>query len=393
MSFRRAARAALGSPSDLPRVPATLAAIVVIAVAGVCFSCSKNNDTGLQPGPNHSAYVTLPQKGSVLLLEINATTGAITLGPETPEVTGTSPTGLAITPNRKFVYAVNSRANTISIFSVAPNGTLTLTSTPTAAGNGADAAVVDPSGSYLLVTNSADSTVSVFSIDSSSGALAQTGPAVDANLNPTEIVITHSGNFVYVTNPGIGMVTGFSFSSGTLTPLTTTPVFSGAGASGLAVDGSDRFLYVTNPTATYPEQSSVGSVSGFTIDSGSGALTTMIGSPFTYINTLSGPTAITVDPSGTYVYATAPGSGFAIWCFTITPLTGQLTAVTNSPFSLAAGGLFTLIDPRGNFLYIGTQSGSGIEAYTYNTSTGAPTQISGSPFSTGTPPGKMVLSE
>jgi hypothetical protein len=62
---------------------------------------------------------------------------------------------------------------------------------------------------------------------------------------------------------------------------------------------------------------------------------------------------------------------------------------------VAAGGLFSIIDPNGHFFYIGNgdQSGSGINGYVYNTNTGVPTIIPGSPFSTGTPPGKMVLSE
>jgi hypothetical protein len=55
--------------------------------------------------------------------------------------------------------------------------------------------------------------------------------------------------------------------------------------------------------------------------------------------------------------------------------------------------LFALFDPSGDFLYMGTSSGSGLEAYTYDLSTGEPKLIPGAPFSTGVPPGKMVLSE
>jgi hypothetical protein len=66
---------------------------------------------------------------------------------------------------------------------------------------------------------------------------------------------------------------------------------------------------------------------------------------------------------------------------------------------VAAGGLFALFDPSGRFFYIG--SAIGIEAYTYDPSTGAlaPIYCSSSshtgcsPFSTLTVPGKMVFSE
>jgi 6-phosphogluconolactonase len=389
MSFLRAARAALVGQAGLPRVPVAIVAVVM--VAGFSLSCGSSSHS--KSGPNHNAYVTLPATGSVLLLHINGATGAITLGGATPQVQGSSPTGLALLPSKKVLYAVNSRANSISIFNVASDGSLTLTGTPTPAGGSSPtAAVIDPSGKYLLVTNSLTDNISVFSIDAGSGALsAVAGSPFPANANPTAILFKHSGNFVYVTNPGIGMVTGFSFANGVLTQLPNSPVFSGAQAAALAVDGGDRFLYVANPAATNPLMSSIGNISGFNIDPNTGELTPILGSPFT--STLgTGPSAITVDPTGRFVYAVTPGSSFSIWGFAITSTNGQLTAVTNSPFSLAAGGQFAIIDPSGSYLYIGNQAGNGVSGYTYNPSTGAPTVISGSPFATGAP-GGMVLSE
>ena len=391
MSFLRAARAALAGQNCLPQI--LVAIVVVVVLAGLSLSCGSNSHS--TSGRNHNAYVTLPARGSVLLLHINGATGAITLGAETPQVQNTSPTGIALLPSKKFLYAVNSssHADSISIFNVASDGTLALSGTPTPAGAGPNDAVIDPSGKYLLVTNNFGNNVSVYSIDASSGALSEVaGSPFPANNNPAEILITPSGRFVYVTNPGIGMVTAFSFSNGVLTQLPTSPVSSGAGAFGLAVDGSEQFLYVANPSASNPPPfSSTGNISGFTITS-TGALTPILGSPFTVTNG-NGPSAVTVDPSGKYVYATTPGSSFSIWCFTITPANGQLVAVTNSPFSLTAGGLFALFDPSGNYLYIGSQDANGIAGYTYDPSTGAPTAIAGSPFSTVAAPGKMVLSE
>jgi 6-phosphogluconolactonase len=374
-----------------------VAVVVVFVLAGLSLSCGSSSHS--TAGPNHNAYVTLPSRGSVLLLHINGATGAITLGAETPQVQNTSPTGIALLPSKKFLYAVNSSsfADSISIFNVASDGTLALSGTPTPAGNGPNDAVIDPSGKYLLVTNNFGGNVSVYSIDVSSGALSEVaGSPFPANSNPAEILITPSGKFVYVTNPGIGMVTAFTFSNGVLTNVPGSPFLSvqGGGAFGLAVDGSEKFLYVANPAASNPQpfSSTKGNVSGFNINPSSGALTTILGSPFTATNG-NGPSAVAVDPSGRFVYATTPGSSFSIWCFAITPTNGQLVAVTNSPFSLTAGGLFALIDPSGNYFYIGSQDASGIAGYTYDPSTGAPTAITGSPFSTIAAPGKMVLSE
>ncbi len=394
MSFLRAARAALAGPSSSPRIFVA----VVVMLAGLSLSCGSGY---VKHGPSHNAYVTLPGKGSVLLLHIDGGTGAITLGGSTPQVQDTSPNGLALAPSKKFLYVVNSGSNTgIAIYNVASDGSLTLSGTPHAAGNGPDLAVIDPSGNYLLVTNNIGSNgsggdISVYSINAGSGALTEVhGSPFPANFEPTSIVFTHSGKFVYVTNPVDGTVTGFVFdpnAANILTQLPTSPIFSGQGAGALAVDGSDSFLYVANFSDFNPLLGTEGNISGFTIDHNTGALTIIPGSPFT--STVgNNPSAITIDPSGRFVYAATSGSSFAIWCFGITSPTGQLAAVSGSPFSLTSGGQFALIDPSGNFLYIGNPQANEISGYTYNPSTGTPTLITGSPFATGAP-GAMVLSE
>ena len=402
MSFLRAARAARAGQSNGLRI---LVAMFVV-LAGFSLSCGKSNQS--TSTSNHDAYVTLPAWGSVLLLHIDGATGQIITGAQTPQQQDFTPAGLAFLPSKNILYAINSFDDTISIFNVASDGTLTLGSTPIAVGASPNAVVIDPSGKYLLVTNNFSSgggynggDVSVFSIDASTGALSPVGSPVPANTNPTNILFTHSGKFVYVSNPEIGMVTGFAFANGVLSLVPETPVSSGqgGGALGLAVDGSDQFLYVTNPSATNPppNQSTIGNISGFNIDRTSGALTPILGSPFTSTVGGQGPTTITIDPTGRLVYAVTPGSSLSVWCFEITSTNGQLVAVTDSPFSVAAGGLFALFDPSGRFFYIG--SAIGIEAYTYNPSTGALTPISCpsstqcSPFSTLTAPGKMVFAE
>jgi len=391
MSFLRAARAARIGQSGGLRI--LVAAFVVLA--GFSLSCGNSGQSTATS--NHDAYVTLPALGSVLLLHVNGTTGNIYTGGQTPQQEDFTPSGLAFLPSKNILYAINAFDATISIFNVAGDGTLTLGASPIPVGSSPNAVVIDPSGKYLLVTNnySNGGDISVFSIDPSTGALSPVGSPVPANTNPTEILFTHSGQFVYVTNPEIGMVTGFSFSNGVLSLVPGTPVSSGqgGGALGLAVDGSDRFLYVTNPSARNlpPNESTIGNISGFKIDPTSGALTPILGSPFTSIVGSVGPTTITIDPSGTLVYAVAPGSSFSVWCFAINPANGQLVALTNSPFSVPAGGLFALFDPSGRFFYIGGPTG--IQGYVYNPSTGALTTIVGAPFSIGTAPGKMVFSE
>ncbi len=397
MSFLAAASAARTGQNNFRRKSASAAIILTL---GLLFISCNSTSTSHSSTPNHVAYATLPASGSIVLLQINGATGSITPENQTPQTENTSPSGLALysSKSKKFLYAANSRANTISIFTVNGDSTLTLTGTPTPAGGGPDAAIIDPTNSYLLVTNnfginSDGGDVSVYSINSSTGALTEVaGSPFPANNNPTDIHFTHSGQFVYVTNPAIGMVTGFSFANGVLTQVPGSPFVCArqGGADALAIDASDRFLYVTNPTALNPPSFvTVGNISAFNINSSSGTLTPVPGSPFSSADG-SGASAVVIDPTNSFVYAVTAGTTFSIWCFSIDANNGQLTEVSGSAFNLAAGGLFAIFDPGGNYLYIGGQSG--VNGYTYNQTTGQPTQISGSPFATGVP-GKMVFSE
>jgi 6-phosphogluconolactonase len=403
MSFLGAARAALVGKKCLLRsldirsdvrssAFAGVALIGVALMAGSLPSCGG----GKKPpvfGQRQNAYVTLPSQGSVLLMQINSLTGAMTTVAATPEVVGTSPNGLALLD--KFLFVANSQANTISLFNIASDGTLSQNTAPTqAGGSGPHGVVVDPSGKYLLVTNTFTNDISVFSVDSGSGALtAVAGSPFYANSGPGEILFAPSGDLVYVTNSGVGTVTGFSFSASTgELALIGPPNFSGAGASGMAVDNTGTHLYVANTSAINNPPTSVGNISGFNINqtqgSTYGTLSPITGSPFTAVAG-SGPTALARSPNN-FLFATTPGGTYSVWVFTITQPSGALTATINSPFSVASGGLFALLDNTGSFFYIG--SPTGIQGYTTDQNTGQPVVITGSPYSTdGTSPGKMVV--
>jgi len=380
MSFLGSARAALSNRQCLRWTAFTLA----ILLAGLSFSCGSSSSSS---SASHNAYVTLSQTGSVRLLHINNSTGAVTVGAQTPPVAGATPTGLVLHSSKKFLFVANSDANTISVFNVAGDGTLTLSGNPMPAGSGPRGMALDPSGQFLLVTNTVSNDVSVFSVDSGTGALTAVGSPVPAHAGPTEILMTPSGKFVYVTSPSTGFITAFTFAAGVLTEVQGSPFGSGAGVSAIAVESGEHFLYAANTTAN--------TISGFAIDSGSipgsipGALKA-VGSPFSP-TTGTGPSAMAVDTLNKFLYVATAGSTASIWAFTFDATTGTLTPVTNSPFNLSAGGLFLVMEPGGSFFYIGNQSGPNIAAYKYDSGTGAPTAVTGSPFLTGSAPGKMVI--
>jgi 6-phosphogluconolactonase (cycloisomerase 2 family) len=149
------------------------------------------------------------------------------------------------------------------------------------------------------------------------------------------------------------------------------------------VESGEHFLYAANTTAN--------TISGFAINSDSGALTAVPGSPFS-TTAGAGPSAMAVDTLNKFLYVATEGSSFSIWAFTFNTSTGTLTPVADSPFNLlSAGGLFLVMEPSGSFFYIGNQAGSNIAAFKYDSGTAVPTAVTGSPFSTGSAPGKMVI--
>jgi YVTN family beta-propeller protein len=112
-------------------------------------------------------------------------------------------------------------------------------------------------------------------------------------------------------------------------------------------------------------------ISGFNINSQTGALTPAPGSPFP---TGAQSSAITIDASAHYVYVTNPDlntiSGFAV------SSDGSLTPVSGSPFAdsgLGAEGL--TIDPRGKVLYVADAKSNSISLYVIDAGTGALTNI------------------
>jgi 6-phosphogluconolactonase (cycloisomerase 2 family) len=255
---------------------------------------------------------------------------------------------------------------------------------------------------FAYVANSGDNSVSEYTIDSNGALTPIPGSPFQlgvSELTPFSVAVDPSVKFVYVANLSSGNVSGFKIeSTGALTEITGPPAspFSvsplGSGPISVAVDPSGKFAYVANNFSN--------NVSGFTIDSTTGALTAIIGppaSPFT-VPGRGGPQprSMAVDPSGKFVYVAIQNKN-NVSGFTIAPGTGALTAFTGSP---PTTGLFphsVAVDPSGKFAYVANQSGGAIgtvSGYTIDSTTGALTEITGppaSPFTAGTGPESVAV--
>jgi 6-phosphogluconolactonase (cycloisomerase 2 family) len=172
-------------------------------------------------------------------------------------------------------------------------------------------------------------------------------------------------------------VEGAGIGGSTFAPLTgyTAPAASTTLADVMLV--TKKYVYV-------PDGNSL--INGFSIDRTSGALTAIPGSPFTVSASSGGTTdGAWSDPQGRFLFVGSEGSG-VIWVFQINATTGALTEIAGSPFTfpsiLTSADIMT-VDASGKFLYVGQLTPSaGVAAFAINQTTGALTPIPGSPFAT-----------
>ncbi len=134
--------------------------------------------------------------------------------------------------------------------------------------------------------------------------------------------------------------------SGALTPVAGSPYPAGDSTSAIAVDPGTRFLYATNQGAGGGAGSNT--ISAYTIDAASGALTAVPGSPFP---SAAAPIAIAVEPGGKYLYV-ANVHDNTIAAFAIDSGSGALSSVTGGPVVAGIDGPRQLVvHPNGKFLY------------------------------------------
>jgi 6-phosphogluconolactonase (cycloisomerase 2 family) len=224
--------------------------------------------------------------------------------------------GLATTPDGRFLYGADASGNIFAFRLNKATGVPTsLPGSPFASGPNSQL-VVDPSGKFLYATDDdVIGSVLAFAIDSA-GALSPvpgspfviaSANVVDLNSEPYGILDT--GSFVYVALSNTNQVAAFSVDSetGGLTHVPGSPFAAGNAPSFFAI--AKNFLYAVNAAD--------GTISAYSINPGSGALTPVPGSPFG-----SGGGTLAIDPSEKYLYL---GTFKGVQGYNINSTTGALS--------------------------------------------------------------------
>jgi 6-phosphogluconolactonase (cycloisomerase 2 family) len=319
------------------------------------------SSSGSGTGSGNYLYVANATTGTVSGFSIGTTD--LTDTSNSPYSLGVTPSAMAVTPSGSYIY-VSSLAGAIYGYSVGSNGALTLLNNGTSLITGVSpvALAVDPSGKWLVAADPQPEAW-IFSIDTSTGLLTQQGNplALDAG-SPNSIVFTPNNNLMYVSlgTGGVDICT-FNVSSGVLTQTNQIlkPKATAYADQGLAVDPSGAHLFVAETGANAVRVLSIAT---------SGALTEVSGSPFT---TGLGPTGVLVDSTGSYVYVTNRTDG-TVSAFTLVATTGSLTEINGSPFATGTNPVALTEDTSHTHLAVVCLGGTpDLQVFTIQSSTGS----------------------
>jgi 6-phosphogluconolactonase len=322
---------------------------------------------------------------TITVLRLNLGTGALSSVTTVPS-TVASPTYMAVSPDKKYLYAVNEQGGANSkvvAFTInGTNGGLTKINEAPAGGDGSPHLSVHPGGKLVLVAHYGSGHVATLKVDNTGGVVS---PPADierpANDKSHHITADRSGQYVFVCNVSANTVFQYKVdAAGLLTANGQAEGFPGAaGPRHMAFHPTLNVAYTINETAK--------TVSSLTFDPGTGKLSnpkTQSGlPPNTNFNGGSGA-HILVSPDGTLVFASIRGHN-SITSYKVNAADGTLTYASNQ----TAGGMIKTprdfgIDTTGKYLIVANQDSANVivlQIATDGTMTvkGQPTTVAKSP--------------
>jgi 6-phosphogluconolactonase (cycloisomerase 2 family) len=281
-------------------------------------------------------FVLNPTSNNISMFQINQTNGALTEVKNSPfaavpisNQAPTFPDFLATEKSGKFLFVGYKFGNfsgqgAVNTFLIDANNLQLVQAASTDIRSSPVGLLTDPKGLWLYVglgpnpaTGNPDSGTLVFSIDPLSGNLTFNGSAGGEGETGRCIGMDPQGRFFF---DGRGSLSGL-VDSGAISPVDGTSAPSNTitlGASdipaGLLVEGSGKFLYVSQG----------GSVFVYSVDQTTGALTLIPGGPVA-LNFTTG-TAV-ADPMGPYIYELTSSE---VQGFQVDPATGSLTKIATA---------------------------------------------------------------
>ena len=323
----------------------------------------------------------------VNVFSVDAATGALTELPipKSPFPVNVECPRVWVHPNGKWVYITDYNSPLVEAYSIDNSGNLTQLSLVANTGF-ADHLAFSGDGKYLF-TADYDAFISAFKIDSNTGALTNVGSvSVAAAGNPVVpflSTITTAGNYLYAGTYALAFWEPYLFgftvnASGNPVSISGSPwVTPGVWAGSITADWNGSFLYAGTVNVG---SGNIQEIFGYKINS-NGSLTALTG-PSVVGGSLNDFIQMVFEPRNKFLYIADDNAG-AVWAYSFDSTTGALTKITGSPFTAGTSPRTLAVDPSAKFLYLANYGSGDISGYTINQNTGVPTPMS----STFTPSG------
>jgi 6-phosphogluconolactonase (cycloisomerase 2 family)/uncharacterized protein YjdB len=353
---------------------ATAVAIGTTTITATQNAISGNTNMRVIGPPARFAYTANFLDGTIEEYTVNAN-GQLRNNGYVFNGASTGPQSVTIDPGNNYVYVSNNNVNTVSGYSITANGTLApIPGSPFTAGNGPNMlafSVRGNGGRSAYVANITDNTISEFTVNGN-GSLTGLGTVSGgAGVSVISVAVAPNGLYAYVTNQGAaagaGNIAQYSIAqnNGALSALNPATVTAPGFPEAIVVDPFSRFVFISDVTTTVAG----GHVSAYKINN-DGTLA--------FQNTLGagkGTIALAVDPSGHFLY-TANYASNSVSAFTINQSSGALTAVVGTPnVAVGSSPQAVSVDSSGQYLYVGHFSSHEVWEYNIDGTTGALTFV------------------
>jgi 6-phosphogluconolactonase len=299
-------------------------------------------------------------------------------------VESSNPSYLEVSPNGKYVYAVNENADTldnggkVSAFSFdARKGVLSYLNQQPSKGNHPCYVTVDKTGKWVIAGNYSSGTITVLpvlkggALDVPATTLQHYGESVNTERqNSSHVhatVLSPDNKFLFVPDLGIDKLITYHFDDhfGKLSATSPPFIMTKAGS------GPRHFIFHSNKKFAYLAEELTGSVSAYRYMEKTGQLELIqnISSlPPEYMGP-AGSADIHVSPDGNFLYVSNRGESNSIAIFAINKSNGSLILVGHQS-TLGKTPRHFNFDPGGNFLLVANQNSDNIVIFKINKSTG-----------------------
>lgn len=314
--------------------------------------------------------------------KFNIGTGGLTM---VDSVKASNPSFLTVSPNKKFVYAVNEDATNAApkgkVSSYTFNGStgkLSFVNQQKTMGNNPCYITVDKTGKWLFVANYTSGNLSMLPVSAKSGmmdtaavTIKHEGSSVNKDRQKEPhvhaTVLSKNNRWLLVPDLGIDQLVVYKFNkkNGTLTSAAQPFVKSvpGSGPRHISFSKSGKQVYLieelTGTIAAYR----------FSPKKGTLQLTQQISSVPNGFKGFAGSADIHVSPDGKFLYSSNRGESNSIATFAINNRNGQLTKVSVDSVLGLTPRNFT-IHPSGKYLLVANQNSNEVVVFARNSTTG-----------------------